>query len=64
MQDITVAIQKLEKIDGEIHNLKAILKSKQEPLKLAGLWEDINITEQDIEEAKHSLFKATEDKEL
>jgi|GEM_PF-3088608 len=64
MQDFMVAIQKLEKIDSEIHNLKAILKSKQAPLKLAGIWGDVNITEQDIEEAKHSLFKATEDKEL
>lgn len=50
-------IEKLEKIEAEIHELKIKLKFQSQPLKLEGIWDEIEITEQDIDEAKKSLFK-------
>lgn len=54
MNDIIIA---LEKIESEIHDLKMKLKAQSKPLKLKGVWKGVEITEEDIEEAKKSLFK-------
>lgn len=50
-------VQELEKIESEIHNLKVKLKAQSKPLKLEGIWKGIEISEEDIDEAKKSLFK-------
>ena len=54
---MTDIILTLEKIESEIHNLKMKLKALSKPLKLKGIWKGVAITEEDIEEAKKTLFK-------
>ncbi|MDI6803584.1 MAG: hypothetical protein QME58_07030 [Bacteroidota bacterium] len=50
-------VQELEKIESEIHNLKVKIKAQPKPIKLEGIWKGLEITEEDIENAKKSLFK-------
>lgn len=56
--------KKLEDIESELKNLKSIvINLVQQPehkkvVKLKGLLKGINVNEDDIEEAKISLFKA------
>lgn len=50
-------IQELEKIESEIHNLKVKLKAQSKPIKLEGIWKGLEVAEEDIENAKKSLFK-------
>lgn len=50
-------VQELEKIESEIHNLKVKLKTASKPIKLKGIWKGLEVTEEDIENAKQSLFK-------
>ncbi len=54
---MTEIIQELEKIESQIHHLKLKLKAGSKPLKLQGIWKGIDVTEEDIAEAKKSLFK-------
>jgi hypothetical protein len=53
--------EKLDKIECEMENMKAlILQISQRPkqiVSLGGILKEIEITEDDIEEAKNSLFK-------
>lgn len=56
--------KKLETIENEVYSLKSmLLKIVQEPkqkkiVKIKGLLKGISISEEDIEEAKKSLFKS------
>jgi len=59
-----IIIEKLEKIESEVHNLKMTVRSKQKPLKLGGIWARVDIADEDFEEAKRSLFKAAQDEDL
>lgn len=65
MQDKTSLLnKKLETIENEVYSLKSmLLKIVQEPkqkkiVKIKGLLKGISISEEDIEEAKKSLFKS------
>ncbi|MFQ5863688.1 MAG: hypothetical protein ACE5IW_00505 [bacterium] len=64
MDNVDLVIKKLEKIENEINALKFSLKQSQKPLKLGGIWTRIDITENDIEEAKRSLFKSKLTKDI
>ena len=65
MQDKTSLLnKKLETIENEVYSLKSmLLKIVQEPkpkkiVKIKGLLKGISVSEEDIEEAKKSLFKS------
>ena len=60
MEDTTVIIRKLEKIESEVSRLKKTIKSKQQPLKLGCIWAGIEVSAEDFESAKKSLFKMTQ----
>ena len=50
--------KKLENLEKELHNLKTIIliKSKKNLISLKGMLKNIKITEEEIKEAKSSLF--------
>ncbi len=50
---------RLKFIEEELERLRKHLErpKKKKATKIEGLWKGINITEEDIEEAKRSLFK-------
>lgn len=49
---------RIKAIQKELQRLHKFLESKgKKPVKLEGLWEGVDITEEDMEEAKRSLFK-------
>lgn len=52
-------ITRLEAIQKELEMLKHSLEESEEQkvIKLEGLWKGVEITEEDLEEAKRSLFK-------
>jgi lipid II:glycine glycyltransferase (peptidoglycan interpeptide bridge formation enzyme) len=52
-------ITRLKLLENEIERLREHLKKSEEKrtTKIEGLWKGINVTEEDIEEAKRSLFK-------
>ncbi|MBI5216711.1 MAG: hypothetical protein HY960_13245 [Ignavibacteriae bacterium] len=54
---MTEIIQELEKIESQIHDLKTKLKHQSKPVELEGIWKGIDVTEEDIADAKKSLFK-------
>ncbi len=53
-------IKRIEMIQEELEELKKLLSAeKRENVSLAGIWEGIDITDEEIEEAKRSLFGHT-----
>ena len=51
----------IERIEEELAGLKRLLsKGGGESVNLLGIWDGANITDEDIEEAKRSLFKGIE----
>ncbi len=62
--DETAILIKLGKIEQDIAELKRFLLSKNEPsavVKLGGILHTTEITEEDISQAKKSIFKVSED---
>jgi len=53
----TDIIQSLEKIEAEILAIKEKLKAKSKPVKLEGIWKGLEISDEDIVEAKRAIFK-------
>lgn len=53
-------IARIQAIEQELADLKKALSSEIEnpkKIKLKGLWKGIDISDDDIEEAKHAVFK-------
>jgi hypothetical protein len=50
-------VTRLEAIQQELELLKSSLEGEPKAIKLEGLWKGTEITEEDIEAAKRSLFK-------
>jgi len=52
-------INRIEALEKELALLKSFVKKREQKriIKLEGLWKGIEITEEDIEEAKKALFK-------
>jgi hypothetical protein len=53
-------IARIRAIEQELADLKKVLISEIEipkKTKLKGLWKGINVTDEDIEEAKHAIFR-------
>ncbi len=50
-------VTRLEAIQQELELLKSSLEEEPKAIALEGLWKGIEITEEDIEAAKRSLFK-------
>ncbi|MBI1934835.1 hypothetical protein HYS31_00185 [Candidatus Woesearchaeota archaeon] len=63
MQEQIELKKKLASIENEIDRLKAMVinpsqsKKRKKIIKLEGLWKGVHVTEEDIEDAKKSLFK-------
>lgn len=60
-------LKRLEMIEAEIAELKRLLgakPSKRRKVTLEGIWKGADITDDDIEEAKQSLFKPAYDDSL
>ena len=54
---MSYVIVRIEAIRKELELLKKSLRSPEEVESIEGLWKGVQITEEDIEEAKKSLFK-------
>jgi hypothetical protein len=50
-----LALKRIEEIEAELQMLKREVKSLK-VVRLKGLWEDLNVSEEDFEEAENSLF--------
>jgi len=53
-------LARIQAIEQELADIKKVLASEIEnpqKTKLKGLWKGINVTDEDIEEAKHAIFK-------
>jgi hypothetical protein len=58
MEQKTALLTRIELLEQELAEIKAKLSIQESPpyVRLEGLWEDITVTDEDIEEAKRSLF--------
>lgn len=56
-------LKRIEMIEQELEQLKKLLLKNGElkPVSLWGLWRDVDISDEEIEEAKRSLFKGIDD---
>ena len=54
-------LKMIEIIQQELEQLKKTLstKSRQKPMTLRGMWKGVDISDEEIEEAKSSLLKET-----
>jgi len=50
-----LALKRIEEIEAEMQKLKREVKSLK-VVRLKGLWEGLNVSEEDFEEAENSLF--------
>ena len=59
--ETTLISKKLENIEQELHSLKTIVlgKSKKKIISLKGLLKGIQISEEDIQQSKKSLFPSS-----
>ena len=49
-------LTRIEAIERELHELKKMVSGREsKPVGLLGAWSDVNISDQEIEEAKRSL---------
>lgn len=53
----SLALKRLDDLMDEIGSLKKNIDESSENVELGGIWEDISVDEEDIEEAKDSLFQ-------
>lgn len=53
-------VRRIEMIQEELEELKRFISGKGEIVSLRGLWAGADITDEEIEEAKRSLFKVVE----
>ena len=55
-------LQRIQAIQDELEMLKKIVESESQNtskvVKIQGLWKGIDITDQDLIEAKHSVFRS------
>ena len=50
-----LALKRIEEIEAELQMLKREVRSLK-VVRLKGLWEGLNVSEEDLEEAENSLF--------
>ena len=61
----SIILASLESIEREIADLKKLIREpKQSKGSLRGMWKGATITDEDIAEAKRSVFKAIHDDEI
>jgi hypothetical protein len=61
MQREAYIVKQIEVIERELQELKRFVAGgKQEMGSLRGIWKGVDITDEEIEEAKRSLFKGIE----
>ena len=63
---MSVILVRLEAIQQEIEEIKKMLKVEPRSFKksLRGIWKGLEVSEEDIDAAKRSLFKGAYDDEL
>ena len=62
--NVDIVIKRLEVIEAELAQLRRLLAARptsEPPVTLEGIWKGADITDEDIEEAKRSLFKPAYD---
>jgi hypothetical protein len=62
--NIDYVIKRLEVMEAELVQLRRLLSAKptvEPPVTLRGIWKGADVTDEDIEEAKRSLFKPAYD---
>ena len=58
MTDRSLILAKIERIEEELQEVKRMVADdSRENVNLEGIWEGVDISDEDIEEAKRSLFK-------
>ena len=59
MADRSLILAKIERIEGELQEVKRMVaEDGGENVNLEGIWEGVDISDEEIEEAKRSLFKS------
>ncbi|MFB6209163.1 MAG: hypothetical protein ABEJ56_03415 [Candidatus Nanohaloarchaea archaeon] len=53
----SLALERLDDLREEIGSLRKSIEEESEIVELGGLWEGIEIEDEDIEDAKDSLFE-------
>lgn len=52
-------LARIQAIQQDLEELKSYIKNPKRRVKLKGLWKGVNISEEDIEEAKQAVFEDT-----
>ncbi len=56
--DASLILAKIERIEGELQEVKRMVaEDGRENVNLEGIWEGVDISDEEIEDAKRSLFK-------
>ena len=50
-------LARIEAIQQELEELRNHIEGTKRKIKLKGLWKGVNVSEEDIEEAKQAVFK-------
>lgn len=63
MVDETYATKMIEMVQAELDQIKKTLLAghEKQPVSLCGIWKGIDISDEEIEQAKRSLFKGIGD---
>jgi len=48
--------KKIEHIEKDLYNLKTMMKVKSKTVSIKGLWKGIKVSDEELEEAKRSIF--------
>ena len=56
----SMAMKRLDDLMDEIGNLKKDIGKESETVELGGIWSDVSVSNEEIEEAKSSLFEEVE----
>mgnify|MGYP001562246298 CR=1 FL=1 len=48
--------KKIEHIEKDLSNLKILMKVKTKAVSIKGLWKGIEVSEEELQEAKRSIF--------
>jgi hypothetical protein len=50
-------LARIQAIEQELEELRNHIESPKRKIKLKGLWKGVNVSEEDIEEAKQAVFR-------
>ena len=55
MEALLIA-KKIEHIEKDLHSLRTLMRVDTKAVSIKGLWKGVKVTEEDLQEAKKSIF--------